>query len=56
MKTHDTSLFPGKDLLGEREWFYAEGLDAGRMVDTLGSISWQDRPVWFMGPVEEEGP
>jgi hypothetical protein len=51
VSTHKKSLVPPQDLLGQKGWFYAEGLNADRMVDTLSSIDWEDRPVWFLGPV-----
>jgi len=54
MNPHKESLFPEKGMLNQKGWFYAEGLNAERMVDTLTSISWEDRAVWFLGPVVGE--
>lgn len=53
--TRNTAAFPDRGMLRGQGWFYAESVEASRYIDSLNSIRWQDRPVWFMGPFSEGG-
>ncbi len=54
MATRKKSLVPDEKLLEKKGWFYAETAETDRYVDTLKSIRWESRPVWYMGPVTGE--
>lgn len=54
MNTRKENLFPGQPAFAQANWFYAESLESERYIDTLSSIKWQDRPVWYMGPLQGE--
>ena len=51
LRTRKAHLFPEERLLASREWFFAEGAEDGRMMETLPSVKWTDHAVWFLGPV-----
>ncbi|MDF3130064.1 hypothetical protein P0Y35_12725 [Kiritimatiellaeota bacterium B1221] len=54
MSTRKSGLVPSEKILERNGWFYAESAETDRYVDTLKSIRWQSRPVWYMGPVSKE--
>lgn len=54
LKTRERFQFSGQNLLNRKGWFFAETLDDDRYIESLSSIRWNDRPIWFMGPLEME--
>ncbi|MEX2607781.1 MAG: hypothetical protein WD708_10585 [Kiritimatiellia bacterium] len=55
LSTRESEAFPDRSMLQRHGWFYAEAVESDRYIDTLTSIRWRDRPVWFMGPLSEGG-
>jgi hypothetical protein len=53
--TRQSEAFPNRAMLRRRGWFYAESEETDRYIDTLPTIRWRDRPVWFVGPLSEGG-
>lgn len=54
IRTRENAYFPGPEALNARGWFYAESEERGAYIDTLPSIKWRDRPVWYLGPLQME--
>lgn len=45
-------IMNGVNVLEQEGWFYAETLEEERYIDTVSSVRWKNRPIWFLGPVK----